>query len=357
MRDRTRDLKIPALVLTLAVVCPVSGAASGYERDPDPAIVFMAYSSSGPADLMVMDQDGATVRVLLASADTESTYSAHRWPRWSPDGLWIVFASQMPARPADHPELDAIGPGLYMIGVGGAPLCQIAPLHSIHNPYPAWSPAPPSGGGGPKILYADVVEDRPRESPWRGQWDLFLVDAACGATPANITRTPNRDELYTTWSPDARQIAATVRELEGQPRGGFADVVIYELRGESVAEVRRPGRPQSCTAAIFPNWSHKGDRLSACCVNEEGGSLWIYSFARDSWARLTSVGQGGLRSIWSPDDAQILFDHEDDAALSLIATEPGSPSRPLTQPPQDSSARYIGPDWRPAAGPGCDEER
>ena len=325
-------------VFLVCLLLPQAVAAS-----PGLDIVVVAHRGSGPSDLVLVDPETGRTCLLLPSADAGDQPSAHRAPHWSGDGAWIAFASLMPERPPDHPEMFEAGPGIYRIDAEGHSLCRIAPLRAFAEPEPAWSPT------AQQIVYADLVLDRPCTGGRCPQWDLFRVDAACGATPVNLTRTPERDERFPAWSPDGRWVAASVGPSDpGVPH--VQDLAVFEPGPDRLEEVFRPGRPDGCLAAVFSDWSRQGDRLAACCVAEDdpSSSLWLFTLADRAWTRLTAFGERGLHPTWSPGDGLLAFDHEDGPELRVRESVPGPSGRTLSLTPEGVDIRYMGPDWRRA---------
>jgi dipeptidyl aminopeptidase/acylaminoacyl peptidase len=93
---------------------------------------------------------------------------------WSPDGKWIYFTSNRVEEPYYHPQ----DSDLYAVPAGGGEIVKIA---SIDGAIGAFSPSP----DGKRIAFIGMAEMKPPRS--FDQPDLFVTDAAPGATPRNLT--------------------------------------------------------------------------------------------------------------------------------------------------------------------------
>ncbi|HZI21359.1 MAG TPA: S9 family peptidase [Gemmatimonadales bacterium] len=252
--------------------------------------------------------DGARTLRLTASKQGEST------PRWSPDGRWLAFLS---SREGEHPAvwlLDrAGGEGRklsnfagdvddYVWAPDGTRLALIvedpdtakpktpAPIvidrfqfkqdeigylgKQRHHLYvlelatgkatlltpgdydealPAWSP------DGRSLVF---VSKRRPDADRNNNWDLYVIDAAAGATPRQLTtfEGPDNDpdtESRPAWSPDGHSIAY----LQGGPLK-----LLYYATQQLATIPAGGGAPRILTAALdrsvsHPTWSTDGNSI------------------------------------------------------------------------------------------------
>ena len=311
----------------------------------DPAITWWRDDDS----IMIANDDGSDPYVLLGPINVKNgPASYHRFPAWSVDGQWIVFGSDMPVKPTDHPELNATGTGLYMIRADGSFLCKITstPDNLIDA---EWSPAIPPGAASYKIAYAVQLGPSPCPSGCLQlpccQNDVFLVDAECDAAPpVNVTRTEGETEIHPTWSPDASRFAVAYQNILETPGSDVDSLAIYALNpaGDFAALEAKLGYPPGNTLVMSPEWSRGGTRIAV-----RAGGIWTYELDTGGWFEIVVpvAGETSYWPTWSPDDSRILFEHNL-RDLWIADSVPGaSPSYFLGVSGRRAPA-YRFPQWR-----------
>jgi TolB protein len=139
--------------------------------------------------------------------------SAPAYPRWSPDGQWIIGES---------------GGDIWSISKDGDATggTNLTGAHDVNDLVPSWAPGghrfATSTLDDVRIYSADGAYTRkiiPLAGAYRLDWnpqrsqlaveargDLWLIDVASGAI-RRLTNTPNFQELSPVWSPDGRWLA------------------------------------------------------------------------------------------------------------------------------------------------------
>lgn len=154
---------------------PFSGGASQF---------MASYSRDGRWIAYVDAQTGALVRSRVDGSDRQELTSSEvtpQFPRWSPDGKWIVFTIA---------KADDRG-GVYIVAAGGGPLQQLSVGKDSGDP--DWS-----SDGHNLVASRAVGNDGSRE--------LVIIDLGT----KRVQKLTGSDHLtMSRWSPDGRYISAT----------------------------------------------------------------------------------------------------------------------------------------------------
>lgn len=193
---------------------------------------FSTYSED---DVFVMDSDGGGQHQL--TKEVEGQHAGQ--PEWSPDGQEIVFMrgeavpTTLPARPGELFVMKADGTDARPLTRGALDL------------HPAWSP------NGREIAFTRAVEP-----PYAGIW---VVAAAGGRRPRQLTNPPGQVDESVAWSPDGSRIAFTRTRPESETDGEAA-VFVMSRDGTNVRTLVRHHYFSCCTYGLA--WSPDGRTIA-----------------------------------------------------------------------------------------------
>ena len=167
-----------------------------------------------------MEADGGSVRQLTFNGMGIND----AWPRWSPDGKWIVF----------HSNVDG-NFEIYIVGSDGTGLTRVTDYSGLDQ-FPEWSP------NGKQLAI-------------RRDTDIYLIDID-GTNPIRLTHDAPVDQMAS-WSPSGRQIAfMSFRE-------GYCSVFVMNSDGSDPSNLTpKPDAvpaDQYCSRA--PAWSRNGQQI------------------------------------------------------------------------------------------------
>jgi len=273
-----------------------------------------------PSAVWMTSWDGGRTLRLTNSKEGESA------PRWSPDGRWLAFLS---SREDDHTQLwlldRAGGEGRKLTNFGGdiedyvwAPdgkrLAAVVGEADTAKPK---TPAP---------IVIDRFQFKQDEIGYLGKErrHLYLVDVETGK--GTILTPGAYDELLPAWSPDGRSLAFVSKRRPDFDRDNNWDLYVMDAApGAAPRQLTTfEGPDNDPDTQSRPAWSPDGRSIAYL----QGGPLKLVYYGLEKLAVVPAAGgaprvltaaldRGVANPIWSADGATILFQLEDDRAVQL----------------------------------------
>jgi Tol biopolymer transport system component len=241
-------------------------------------IVFASNRPVGGAHLevFVMNADGTDIQQLTFTPATLPNTTppvavVNTWPRWSPDGEWIAYQSNV-----------SNAFQIYLIHPDGSGLTQLT--NSAVNQFPGWSP------DGTRLLVRTDVGT---------QHDLYAIDVSGQSAPNRLTTTNGPLNQMASWSPDGTQIAfMSTREL-----GGYPSVFLMNADGSNPIDLTPKQDAGTGTwSSRAPAWSPNGQYIYFTGIRPKAPGEQIYVIRTDRTdltdeTRLTAAGANAEQTV------------------------------------------------------------
>jgi len=263
------------------------------------ACTKLAYitGDQGIRDLMTIDYDGYGNRKLTKSKTLNLS------PRWSPDGVQIVFTSYT-----------GRNPDLMLLQLDKGKITKLSDQPGL-NTAPAWS------ADGSKIALT-LTRD--------GNAEIYSMNAN-GSDLRRLTSYPAID-TSPSWAPDGREIAFT------SDRSGAPQIYLMDSEGGNIRRLTYEGNYNDS-----PAWSPRGDRI--CFVSRIENRFHIHTIdvTGENLRRLTDGSGNNENPAWSPNGLKIAFASNRAGKWDIyIMHGDGTQVRRLT-----NSGDNFSPTWSP----------
>ena len=222
---------------------------------------------------------------------------------------------------------------IFLMNPDGKRVRQLT-RHLQYDSAPTWSP------DGQKITFASFRDLHKPKGIILAEIYVMNPD---GTNPINLTQSPERADLFSSWSPDGKQI------VFGSIKGFVSDVWVMDANGANQRNLTNHDALDR-----RPDWSPDGMRI-AFESNREGGwefDFWgnmdVYVMNADGTNSINLTNHPALDGYpdWSPDGMRIAFhsnrDGDDNWEIYVMNADGTNPIN-LTNHPAE--------DWRPSWSP------
>lgn len=253
--------------------------------------------------------DNARIRFLTGEPDV-----ADQWPRFSPDGKYVLFTR---GNPFD------IAPMLYVVPTdGGEARPLTSPELGVTPAAAVWSPR------GDRIVFVGIAKQNKKS--------LWLIDPD-GSNPRQLELEAISDRVaYPSWYPDGERLAVLDHNV----------IKRIDLNDGSVVEITDLEQVFAGKPSVSPDgqWiAFAGQKNTGQDYDKFSNTLWLISSSGDPQTLRHLLDQG-RHPNWSPDGRQLTFDiaHGKSTAVHVINVD-GSGLRQVT----DYALKAQNPDWSP----------
>ena len=197
---------------------------------------------------------------------------------------------------------------------------------------PAWSP---DGKRITFVSYRDL-----KQIPERGviRGEIYVMNAD-GTNPINLTRSVEKAERVSSWSPDGKQIAFTSAELLNEDVLANSDIFVMEADGTNPINITNHDALDQT-----PDWSPNGRRIAFSSNRARNWEIYLMNPDGANPINITNHPARDGRPDWSPDGKQIAFssDREGNLEIYVMSANGANPINITNHPAEDDN-----PSWSP----------
>ena len=226
----------------------------------------------------------------------------------------------MSTRNADNGEI-------FLMNPDGKRVRQLT-RHLEYDAVPAWSP------DGKKITFMSFRDKHKPDGHFNG--DIYVMNAD-GTNPINLTRSVDRAERVSSWSPDGKQIAFTSAELFDGHTLVDSDIFVMDVDGgDPINLTNHDALDQT------PDWSPDGARIAFSSLRDANWEIYLMNPDGTNLTNLTNHPAKDGRPDWSPDGNRIAFtsDRDGNFEIYVMNADGTNPSNLTNHPAEDNNSSW-----------------
>jgi len=228
---------------------------------------------TGNKEVYISDYDGQNIRKITDDK------SISLFPKWSPDGKNIIYATYRYRNP-----------DLYLIDVADGKKTPVSIFPGINAPA-SWSP-------DGKRLAVSLSKD--------GNAEIYTMDFD-GKNLSRLTKSRSI-ETSPAWSPNGIEIAFT------SDRGGSPQIYIMGSDGTNLRRLTYQGKYNDQSS-----WSPDGNKIAYTSLNGGQFNIFVIDLVSSKVQQLTSDTGDNQNPVWSPDGRRIAFSSNRDGKYQIYA--------------------------------------